>query len=118
MSSDPKEEAARDFLRISASPRSTEYHVAMLHLIADAYASRTAELAADRLAHTAAKPGAKAIDDAAVLARIEELRPRLGPMTVAFMARQQYTGDEAAQDAASRRWRRKLKSSNSNTDTL
>ena len=105
---DPRAVASAAYVTISTSPCSTEATIALVRLLADAHGSATLDLAADRLAGIAAKPGARRLDDAAALARISELRPSLRTGAVAFVARQLYPGDARAQAAAAKRWRRKL----------
>jgi hypothetical protein len=109
--SEQDEEAREDILRISSSARSTARMVQLLRLAADLYPSAcgTLDLAADRIEGIAAKTGPAGKNDDAALRMIAELRPRLGAMTVAFVGRKIFPCDEAAQDAAQRRWRRKMK---------
>jgi hypothetical protein len=103
--SEQDEEAREDILRISSSARSTARMVQLLRLAADLYPSACA----DRIEGIAAKTGPAGKNDDAALRMIAELRPRLGAMTVAFVGRKIFPCDEAAQDAAQRRWRRKMK---------
>ena len=103
-------EAAADFLRIAASPHSTERALELLRLFADEFDSGTLELAADRLAGEAKATGPKPrAADAALLAAIEQRRPIHGTGTVSAVARAAFPGDERAQYNAGQRLRRQIR---------
>src|SRR5450755_2562893 len=83
MPDDPAEIASKAWAIIATCSRSTQAGISLFRIAADEFASRTLELAADRLAGLTMRPGPQGIDDAAALARILEVRPRLGAMSVA-----------------------------------
>jgi hypothetical protein len=100
--------AAAAFLAISTAPNSTTATIELLRQLGDAHGEEALHHVADRLEGIAARPGPKAIDDTAALARVAEFeRAGFGREAVGMVARMLAPRDEAAQVAHAVRLRRK-----------
>jgi hypothetical protein len=105
----PEDAGNAAYVNISTSHNSTQAVIIELRLCADGFQDPRFDTLADRYAGIGPRPGTKPTDDSRSLQRIRELWPVYGSNTVGCVAREVYPGDELAQEAASHRWRRKLK---------